>query len=200
MPALPRTSQHLGEKGIEKFQKIIGLIQRPHIIGKAGVDLDEARSRGLRSREHQPKLEGADLQQKLDVAGPVARTCRRWIGIHCTNKLVVADLTGRSLEGLSRKASQEIEWWVKLPHPTQSRHQQRHTRADVKAQLTRPLLVNITGIVFVDSLGSVLSGARTMVWGKWAEPGEWELARSCFTRNSSWGSGSPIASTRSREL
>ena len=113
---------------------------------------------------------------------------------------LVANLTGRSLEGLSRKASQEIEWWVKLPHPTQSRHQQRHTRADVKAQLTRPLLVNITGIVFVDSLGSVLSGARTMVWGKWAEPGEWELARSCFTRNSSWGSGSPIASTRSREL
>ena len=199
VPALPRTSQHLGEKGIEKFQKIIGLIQRPHIIGKAGVDLDEARSRGLRSREHQPKLEGADLQQKLDVAGPVARTCRRWIGIHCTNKLVVADLTGRSLEGLSRKASQEIEWWVQLPHPTQSRHQQRHTRADAKAQLTRPLLVNITGKVFV-VVWVVVEWWKDNGLGEWAEPGEWQMARSCFARSSSWISGSPIASTRSREL
>ena len=114
-------------------------------------------------------------------------------------KLVVANFTGRSLEGLSRKASQEIEWWVWLPHPTQSRHQQRHTRADAKAQLTRPLLVNITGKVFV-VVWVVVEWCKDNGLGEWAEPGEWQMARSCFARSSSWRSGSPIASTRSREL
>ena len=114
-------------------------------------------------------------------------------------KLVVANLTGRSLKGLSRKASQEIEWWVQLPHPTQSRHQQRHTRADAKAQLTRPLLVNTTGKVFV-VVWVVVEWCKDNGLGEWAEPGEWQMARSCFARSSSWRSGSPIASTRSREL
>ena len=65
VPALPRTSQHLGEKGIEKSQKI-KWTDTETSQSRAGVDLDEAHSRGLRSREHQKKLEGANLHwQKL---------------------------------------------------------------------------------------------------------------------------------------
>ena len=55
-----------------------------------------------------------DHWQKLEVAADRNRNLR---GAGSQQKLVVAQLAGRNLDGLNPRGESETEWWVWLPRP-----------------------------------------------------------------------------------
>ena len=92
VPALPRPSQHLRDKGTEKVPQKIRTVQRPFSKGRAGVNLGDAS--GSTGRVLRPRGQ----QQGLGVAGSTAG-------------FMVLVLQRPNWRGLSGELVWKDSWW-----------------------------------------------------------------------------------------